>query len=108
MSNQDALVYVDVKQHWRENRPLTTIPKSSEPAALAVAGLKDEATFRNRLHDELHHMPIRYCPQQLQVESTVPDDVVCGSQVQVHYPSFLLVLEAVFDVLRKRCYLVYC
>ena len=36
--------------------------------------------------------------QQLQVEATVPHGVICGSQVQVHYPSFLIALEAVLDV----------
>jgi len=68
---------------------------------MAIAGLEDKAAVGKHLHDELNHMPVWYCPQQLQVESTVPDSVVCGSQVQVHYPSFPIVLEAVFDVLRE-------
>ena len=38
--------------------------------------------------------------KQFQVKSSVPHGVICSCQVQKHFPSFLIVLKAVFDVLR--------
>lgn len=75
---------------------------------LATAGPGDQAAIGKGLLDELHHVPVWYRPQQLQVEASVPHGVVCGSQVQGHYPSLLIVLEDVLDVLSKKCNLVCC
>ena len=58
-----------------------TILQSSEPAALAIVGLYDEAVQYD-LRNEAHHMSVRNCPQQLQVESTIPDGVICSCLVQ--------------------------
>ena len=53
-------MYVDVEKQRRENRPLRyPIPQSSEPSALATAGLEDEAAVGKCLHDELHHVLVR-------------------------------------------------
>ena len=76
-----------------------TILHSSEPSALSVAGLNYEAPVRQHLHDETHHVSIRDDPKQFQVESTVPHGVIYSCQVQKHYPSLLIVLKDVFDVL---------
>ena len=43
--------------------------------------------------------PIRDGPKQFQVESTVPHGAICSCQVQKHNPIFIVMLEAVFDVL---------
>ena len=72
---------------------------SSEPTTLSVSGVHYEAPVLQHLHDETHHVSIRDDPKQFQVKSTVPHRVICSCQVQKHYPNFLIVLQAVVDVL---------
>ena len=61
---------VDVKKHR------DTIFESSQPAMLAIAGVEDEATVAQHLHDKTHHVVVRYHLQELEMESTKPDGVV--------------------------------
>ena len=66
---------------------------------MSVAGVHYEAPVWQHLRDEPHHVSIRDDPKQFQVESNVPHGVISSCQVHKHYPSFLVVLKAVFDVL---------
>ena len=73
------VIHVDVKEHRSEDRALgNAVLESSQPAALTIAGVEGEATVVQHLHDEAHHVAVRYCLQELEVESTEPDGVVGG------------------------------
>ena len=46
-----------------------TILESSQPAMLTIAGVKVKAAVVEHLHNELHYVTVRYCLQELEVES---------------------------------------